>query len=182
MLRAGVLRRRAARDATQRGSDGERIAAHGLHAARGARLLTAYVAVGDEPPTRPLLEALTRAGVRVLIPAVDGDTLRWGELTDWSALVRSDRGLLEPPAVSEDAAALAAEAELLLVPALAVDRRGYRLGRGGGFYDRWLPGRAPGRVLAVVYADEVVDEVPHEPHDRRVDGALTPGGVVELGQ
>jgi 5-formyltetrahydrofolate cyclo-ligase len=65
---------------------------------------------------------------------------------------------------------------MLLVPALAVDRAGNRLGRGGGYYDRALSGiRA--QVVAVIYDDELVDAVPHEPHDRLVDATLRPLGV-----
>ena len=181
LLRASVLRRRAARDAAERVAAGENIAAHGLTAASGARVVAAYAAVGAEPPTRLLLEALVRAGVRVVLPAVDGAGLRWGELRDWSGLAASELGLLEPTRVSEDAATAAADADLLIVPALAVGRDGYRLGRGGGFYDRWLPARPRGRVLAAVYDDELLTALPHEPHDRRVDAALTPGGVVAVG-
>ncbi len=70
-------------------------------------------------------------------------------------------------------------AGLVLVPALAVDRRGVRMGRGGGSYDRVLarlaaPGRRP-LVVALLHDGEIVDEVPAEPHDRAVDAALTPG-------
>jgi len=68
------------------------------------------------------------------------------------------------------------------VPALAVDRSGHRLGRGGGFYDRWLPSTPGGSVLAVVFDEEVIEHVPREPHDRTVDAALTPSGVVPLRQ
>ena len=182
LLRASLLRRRTTRTASERRSAGERIADHGRVAADKARAVAAYAAVGDEPPTRPLVEALIRAGTRVVVPAVDGEGLRWGEVNDWAELVPSSLGLLEPGALSADAGFLAAGADLILLPALAVDRRGYRLGRGGGFYDRWLPRSPRGRLVAVVYDDEVVDEVPHEPHDRRVHAALTPGGFVELGQ
>jgi len=70
----------------------------------------------------------------------------------------------------------------VLVPALAVDRRGVRLGRGGGFYDRSLPLCAPGaRLVAVVRDEEVVDELPAEPHDVPMTHALTPGaGLIAL--
>ena len=65
---------------------------------------------------------------------------------------------------------------MILVPALAVDRSGVRLGRGGGYYDRSLPLRAPGaRLIAVVRDDELVAELPGEPHDVRMTHALTPG-------
>jgi len=182
MLRASVLRRRAGRDAAECRSAGERIARHGLAIAQDAQVVAGYAAVGSEPPTRPLLEGLVRAGVRVVLPALDGHRLRWGELGEWSALTHTDLGLLEPAELSGEAADAAAGADVILVPALAVGRDGYRLGRGGGFYDRWLPARPRGRVVAVVYDDEVVDQVPHESHDRRVDAALTPGGVVPLAQ
>jgi 5-formyltetrahydrofolate cyclo-ligase len=67
------------------------------------------------------------------------------------------------------------DADVVLVPALAVDRDGHRLGRGRGYYDRALESvTAP--VVAVVYDDDVIDDVPIEPHDRCVDGRLTPSG------
>lgn len=182
MLRASVLRRRETLSAAAREAAGARLALHGGQAVAGARVVAAYAAVGTEPPTRALLEALRAAGVRVLLPVVDGTALRWGELHEWTALRRTDGGLLEPASPSEAAAEAAAAAGAVLVPALAVDRAGHRLGRGGGFYDRWLADGPRGRVIAVVYDDELVDGVPHEPHDRRVDAALTPGGVVALGQ
>lgn len=182
MLRASGLRRRAARSPAERDSAGALIAAHGLAEAAATRVVAAHVGVGTEPPTRPLLEALVATGVRVLLPVVDGHLLRWGELRDWSGLAPSALGLLEPADADDHAAMAAATADLLVVPALAVDREGYRLGRGGGFYDRWLAGATPGRVLAVVYDDELVERLPHEGHDRRVDAALTPGGLVPVGQ
>jgi len=90
-------------------------------------------------------------------------------------------GLREPaePWLPADAVAQAA---VVLVPALAVDRAGVRLGRGAGFYDRTLPLADPSaRLVAVVRTDELLDSVPEEPHDVRMTHALTPGGVVALG-
>jgi 5-formyltetrahydrofolate cyclo-ligase len=156
------------------------LAVHGQVLAAGCQVVAAYAAVGTEPPTRPLLQALIGAGKRVLLPVVIGAELHWGELHAWSALVHGAHGLLQPEA-DEGAAAAAVAADLVLVPALAVDRAGHRLGRGGGHYDRWLP-RSAGRVVAVVYDDEVLPDLPHEAHDRRVDAAVTPGGVIPLGQ
>jgi 5-formyltetrahydrofolate cyclo-ligase len=77
-----------------------------------------------------------------------------------------------------------AEAGLILVPALAVDRRGMRLGRGAGCYDRSLPLRDPNaQLIAVVRDAELVDELPSEPHDVPMTHALTPGrGVQPLGR
>jgi len=72
--------------------------------------------------------------------------------------------------------------DLVLVPGLAFDPQGRRLGRGGGFYDRSLPLCAPGtRLVAVVRDDEVLDALPAEPHDVRMTHALTPGsGLIAL--
>ena len=114
--------------------------------------------------------------------AADGTPLplHWGEYRP-GALTRGRWGLLEPqePLLPESALA---EAGLVLVPTLAVDRGGVRLGRGSGFYDRSLCGRSPhARLVAVVRDDEVLDELPAEPHDVRMTDALTPhSGVVPL--
>ena len=154
-------------------------------AARGT--VCAHVPVGSEPGSLAMLDALYRTGVRILLPvAVTGDDgtplpLSWGEYRP-GELVAARFGLLEPAGRRLPAAALA-EAGLVIVPALAVDRRGARLGRGAGFYDRSLPLRDPAaRLMAVVRDDELLDEVPAEPHDVRMTDALTPGrGVVAVG-
>ncbi len=147
-----------------------------------ATCLTAYVGVGAEPGTGPLLAALHRAGVRVLLPVVAPDRrLEWAPYRGREALAAGAWGLLEPTG-PRLAAAAAAEADLLLVPALAVDRQGRRLGRGGGYYDRLLaalPGQQP--VVAVVYRHELLDAVPVNGHDMPVSAALTPDGLLEFG-
>ena len=126
--------------------------------------------VGTEPGSIEMLDVLLRRAERVLLPVArtaDDDTplpLRWGEYRP-GGLTRGRWGLLEPaePWLPESALA---EAGLVLVPALAIDRRGARLGRGRGFYDRSLPGRDPhARLIAVVRDDELIEELPAEPHD-----------------
>lgn len=146
----------------------------------------AYVPVGTEPGSIELLDMLLRRSARVLLPvartAAD-DTplpLRWGEYQP-GGLTRGRWGLLEPPEPWLPAPALA-QAELVMVPALAVDRRGVRLGRGGGFYDRSLGGRDPhARLIAIVRDEELVGELPAEEHDVPMTHALTPGrGLITL--
>jgi 5-formyltetrahydrofolate cyclo-ligase len=106
--------------------------------------------------------------------------LRWGEYRP-GALVPGPWGLLEPPEPVLPASALA-EATLVIVPALAVDRRGVRLGRGRGFYDRSLDGRDPqARLIAMVRDVEFVDELPAETHDVPMTDVITPrSGVMAL--
>jgi 5-formyltetrahydrofolate cyclo-ligase len=147
----------------------------------------AYVPVGTEPGSADLMDSLLRRGVRVLLPVARHDAagrpvpLHWGDYRH-GGLVQARFGLLEPaePWLPADAIATAT---VVLVPALAVDRAGVRLGRGAGFYDRSLPLAAPtARLVAVVRDDELVDRLPAEPHDVRMTHALTPdGGVVALG-
>lgn len=146
----------------------------------------AYVPVGAEPGSIGMLDVLLRRTGRVLLPIAhttcDGVPLSlwWGEYRS-DGLARGRWGLLEPrePWLPESALA---EASVVFVPALAVDRSGVRLGQGGGFYDRSLAYRDPrARLIAIVRDAELVDELPSEPHDVRMTHALTPErGVIAL--
>ncbi|MED7823612.1 5-formyltetrahydrofolate cyclo-ligase [Streptomyces chiangmaiensis] len=150
-----------------------------------ARTVAAYVSVGGEPGTMPLLEALRARDVRVLLPALRTDNdLDWGAYAGPDSLVRVRHGgkmaLLEPAGVRLGPEAVG-RADAVLLPGLAVDARGMRLGRGGGSYDRVLArleraGADPALVV-LLYDTEVVERVPEEPHDRPVHAVVTPSGV-----
>ena len=141
--------------------------------------IAAYVPVGPEPggPDLPtVLAAHARLLLPVLLPSLDLD---WAVFT--GSLAPGPRGLQEPtgPRLGVDTLATA---DLVLVPALAVDRAGNRMGRGGGSYDRALArlsGARP-RVLALLHEGELVATVPAEPHDRPVHGVITPRGGLTL--
>ncbi|MBV9293045.1 MAG: 5-formyltetrahydrofolate cyclo-ligase [Frankiales bacterium] len=181
-LREQVLARRRALTADDRAAAGEQLAAVATQRWTGVGCLAAYAAVGAEPPTRQLLDALHAGGACVLLPVVAGEDLHWAAYAGWDRLRRSDRGLLEPDPVTAEPGALET-AEVVLVPALAVDRHGHRLGRGAGYYDRSLTDRAgTADLVAVVYDDEVFDDLPVEPHDIDVRWALTPTGLLPLGE
>jgi 5-formyltetrahydrofolate cyclo-ligase len=146
----------------------------------------AYVPVGSEPGSIDMLDVLLRRSARVLLPVARtcaDDTplpLRWGQYRH-GGLVTARWGLLEPSEPWLPGSALA-EASLVLLPALAVDHRGVRLGRGRGFYDRSLPARDPqARLVAMVRDAEVVDELPSEHHDVPMTHILTPErGLITL--
>ncbi|MFB6550271.1 5-formyltetrahydrofolate cyclo-ligase [Streptomyces sp. NPDC056405] len=150
-----------------------------------AHAVAAYVSVGAEPGTLALLDALRARGVRVLLPALLPDNdLDWGEYAgaDSLTLVRhGGRMALSEPAGERLGPDAVTEADVVLLPGLAVDGRGMRLGRGGGSYDRVLArlDRAGARpaLLVLLYDSEVVAQVPAEPHDRPVDAVVTPSGV-----
>lgn len=148
---------------------------------RRAATVACYVSVSTEPGTGPLLDALQARGRRVILPVLqrDGD-LDWAAYTGPDALVAAGRGLLEPagPRLGPDAVATA---DVLLCPAVAVDRAGMRLGRGGGSYDRALSRVPVGTfVCALLYDGELLDAVPADDHDRRVGAVATPSGVTRL--
>jgi 5-formyltetrahydrofolate cyclo-ligase len=126
----------------------------------------AYYSVGIEPDTRGLVYALWKRGSYVLLPVLlPGGDLDWASYEGPDSLVPGPRGTLQPIEPPRGTAAVAS-ADLVIVPALAVDRRGIRLGRGGGSYDRALA-RVGGPVptVALLYDGELLDEVPSGPHD-----------------
>jgi 5-formyltetrahydrofolate cyclo-ligase len=173
-LRHAVVAARAAIGTDRRTAAGAAIAAAGLERWRDLGTIAAYLSVGNEPPTRELVDALTAAGVRVLLPIIDADGLDWAAYSGPDDLARGPLGIVEPTGPRLGVTALTS-ATVVVVPALAVDRQGNRLGRGRGFYDRALVGvTAP--VVAVLYDEELFDAVPSEPHDRRVDEVLQPRG------
>jgi 5-formyltetrahydrofolate cyclo-ligase len=172
-----VLRvRRAERGEAERARAGEALA--GYADSLGPGPIAAFVGIRGEPPTLVLLAALHARGVRVLLPLLRDDLdLEWAVFDgDAGRLVEGLRGVLEPDGISLGLDGIA-EAALVLVPALAVDGAGHRLGQGGGSYDRALT-RTSAPVLAVVFDDELLESVPVQPHDRPVGGTLTPAGGV----
>ncbi|MFF8674422.1 5-formyltetrahydrofolate cyclo-ligase [Streptomyces sp. NPDC015242] len=150
-----------------------------------AGTVAAYVSVGSEPGTLALLDTLRARGVRVLLPVLLPDNdLDWGVYEGEDTLVRVRHGgrmaLSEPAGERLGPDAVTAVGAVLL-PGLAVDGRGMRLGRGGGSYDRVLArleraGAHPALVV-LLYDAEVVDRVPEEPHDRPVHAVVTPSAV-----
>ncbi|WP_190133394.1 5-formyltetrahydrofolate cyclo-ligase [Streptomyces mashuensis] len=182
-LRRSLLAARSALTAEERQAAEAALARRALELPElaDAGTVAAYVSVGSEPGTRALLETLRARGVRVLLPVLLPDNdLDWALYRGPDHLLRAGRGLLEPDGERLGPAAVTG-ADTVLLPGLAVDGRGLRLGRGGGSYDRVLArlehaGADPARVV-LLYDDEVVARVPEEPHDHPVHAVVTPGGV-----
>lgn len=180
-LRRELLAARRALPEAVRRTESEQLCGHLGAVVGDARTVCAYLPVGSEPGSPEMLDILSELCGTVLLPVVrtgpDGAhlALHWGRYKR-GRLIPGPFGLREPaePWFPADAVA---RAELVLVPAVAVDRRGIRLGRGGGFYDRSLPMCTPGtRLVAVVRDCEILDEVPGDSHDVPMTHALTPGG------
>jgi 5-formyltetrahydrofolate cyclo-ligase len=186
-LRAAILSARRAVPADRRRAESDALCKRLAAQAQPGQTVCAYVPVGSEPGSTAMLDALVAAGARVLLPVAHEDDagtplpLSWGVYRE-GGLVEARFGLREPdgPWLPADAIRSAAT---VVVPALAVDRTGVRLGRGAGFYDRTLAMADPAaRLIALVRDDELVEHLPGEPHDVPMTHALTPSlGLVDLG-
>ncbi len=178
ILRRELLARRRARPAAERRASGETLALHALSQlalSRGPRI-ACYLPMAEEPDTLPLIETLRGRGVEVIVPVSEPATrmLDW-VLVDDEPTTFGAHGIAEPAGARLGPGALAT-CTTAFVPALAVDHAGHRLGRGAGYYDRALE-HYPGLTCAIVFADELVPALPHEPHDVTVNVALTPAGI-----
>lgn len=197
-LRAELRERRRIRPSHEREVAAERLTQQliALTSTLGPRSLSCYLSTPDEPPTRAFLRWACERGIDVLVPVSrDDGLLDWApydappldagaspggsvaaaeaELLDAAGMPVPDAELLSPLAINE--------VGLILVPAAAVDRAGMRMGWGRGYFDKTLGSmdrRPP--VFAVVFDDELVDELPSEPHDERVDGVVTPSGITRF--
>ncbi|TFV48478.1 5-formyltetrahydrofolate cyclo-ligase [Blastococcus sp. TF02A-35] len=176
-LRERLLAGRLARPLAERAAAADAVAAALVGSLAGrVSTLAAFVPDPEEPGHGRLPEALTALGARLLLPVVppSGRVLDWAEHTGELEVGRY--GLSQPVGPRLGATALSA-ADTVVVPALAVDRRGIRLGRGGGYYDRALAHARPDAVLVtLVFDDERVEELPAEAHDRPVTAVVTPSG------
>ena len=182
-LRRRVIAARSALPAEQRAAAARQIRDAVLSDRRleMAGTVAAYYSIGAEPGTHGLVFGLYKRGTYVLLPVLrpDGD-LDWASYEGPDSLVPGPRGLLEPAEARRGVDAIT-RADAVLVPALAVDRSGNRLGRGGGSYDRALA-RVGALIplIALLYDGELAQEVPAEPHDVPVRTVAQPGGIQEL--
>ncbi|MGH3359551.1 MAG: 5-formyltetrahydrofolate cyclo-ligase [Nocardioidaceae bacterium] len=140
-----------------------------------AEVVAVYLSVGDEPPTRRLADALLERGATVLSPVMAPNrVLDWAAYTGADELRVAAYGIAEPSGARLGGTALRS-AGVVVLPALAVDRTGRRLGRGAGYYDRALAHADPRATrIALVFDDELADFVPTEPHDEPVHLVVTP--------
>lgn len=184
-LRAQLVAGRRALTAQQRTDAGRwlRDTVLGLPETEMAGTAAVYYSVGAEPDTRGLIFALWKRGTYVLLPRLqpDGD-LDWASYEGPDSLAPGPRGLLEPTEPPRGVTAITS-ADLIIVPALAVDRNGERLGRGGGSYDRALARVGPAVLtLALLYDGELVGQLPSGPQDVAVRAAARPAeGISRFG-
>lgn len=182
VLRRMITAARAGLTDEQRSAAGRllRDAVLSLPEAQMAGTVAAYYSAGTEPSTRGLVYALWKRGAYVLLPLVrSDDDLDWASYEGPESMTPAGYGLLEPVQAARHSIA---SADLVIVPALAADRRGNRLGRGRGCYDRALAQVGPLiPTIALLYDGELLDHVPAGPLDRPVAMAAQPSaGVTRL--
>jgi 5-formyltetrahydrofolate cyclo-ligase len=139
--------------------------------------IAVFVALRDELPTRPLFEAVRRAGRGCLLPRCrPGGLLDFARVDDWGELVRGPFGTREPPA--DWPPEPMSTSDLIFVPGLAFDRRGGRIGRGGGYYDRTFAAMGADMPFrcGLAYAARIVDRIPTGELDVRVDAVASDVG------
>jgi len=180
-LREEAKARRAAIAISDRTAAADRLAERGLDDVPGfdpASVVSGFLAIGEEINPGRLMSRLHRQGTTISLPVMvgKGRPLEFRAWAPGAPLKTVVWGIREP----EDTAPVV-EPDVLLVPLLAFDRTGARLGYGGGFYDRTieeLRRRKPIITVGLAYASQEVDAVPHLDYDERLDWVLTPEGLI----
>ena len=145
-----------------------------------ASVIASYISYGDEPNTQDLNKALLQAGKDLYLPRVVGDNLEWvlwSGSSDQLVSSKLSKQLLEPTGQALTDLSLI---ELIIVPALRIDRSGYRLGQGGGFYDRALS-KLSAWSIGLIHPDEISGvELPREDFDVALKAAATPDLILRF--
>ncbi|MEO0995293.1 MAG: 5-formyltetrahydrofolate cyclo-ligase [Pseudomonadota bacterium] len=177
LRRLAFSRRRAAKaaDAGAAEAAADRFEAAGF--ANGAMIVAGYRPIRTEIDPTPLMERLSARGLRLAVPVIEGAGLPL-MFREWFPGARMTTGAFGAEVPAEGAWV---EPDLLIVPLMAFDRALWRLGYGGGFYDRTLEGlraQRPTQAIGYAFAAQAFDEVPREPTDQRLDAVVTEAEVI----
>jgi 5-formyltetrahydrofolate cyclo-ligase len=183
-LRAELRERRRTMTTTEREASAAAITRNLISLASEPKVtyIAAYLSTPDEPSTRQFLDWASDEGIRILLPISRHDGL-----LDWAPYVAMDDiegrdAFGMPTPTSELLGPIAInDVDLIIVPAASIDRTGMRMGWGRGYFDKTLGSmeRCP-PVYAVIFDGELVDSVPSEVHDQKVNGVVTPSGVTHF--
>ena len=142
-----------------------------------ASTIASYLSYDQEPSTVEINEAFLRDGKTLVLPRINGDQLEWVIWTGDPSQLTSKKKISEPIGEAlQDLSVIKA----VIVPALRIDQFGYRLGQGGGYYDRALAQLSAWKI-GLIYANELItEELPREAHDIALDAAASPSLVVRF--
>lgn len=138
-----------------------------------AKIIGAYFATGSEVKTDLLIGEAKRLGKVVALPRAEKDMINFYEISSTSELVAGRFGVMEPLPVRP-----VHTIDLLVVPGIAFDKKGYRLGYGKGYYDRYLSEKKPQFAIGLAYNFQLLESLPHDAHDVKMDAISTEDGIL----
>ena len=146
-----------------------------------ADIILLYFPVKNELSVLPLIDTAKKLNIKIAFPVCEKatKTLIFKEIESIDDLKSADFGLLEPCDTCKEAHLT--QSSLCIVPALAFSHDGYRIGYGGGYYDRFLED-FPGVSIGVAYRELTLESLPHEPHDKKVYILVNEGGVLRINE
>src|SRR5829696_195691 len=136
-----------------------------------AKVVGAYYAFGSEVTTELIIEHAKILGKKIALPRVEEDKITFYELSSTKSLIKGRFGIMEPPPYEH-----MSEIDILVVPGIAFDKKGNRLGYGKGFYDRLLSGK---RIFSIglAYSFQLLENLPHDKYDKRLDAIASEDGI-----
>ncbi|SHO47070.1 5-formyltetrahydrofolate cyclo-ligase [Nitrosotalea sinensis] len=132
-----------------------------------------YYSIGSEVQTHELIQEFFNQGKEVALPRVEKNDIIFKKITSMSDLEMGSFSVMEPKEKCETVKKL----DVILVPAIALTRDGYRLGYGFGFYDRYLHGKKS-KKIGLAYAKHILKSFPHDDHDIKMDCIVTEDSVI----
>ena len=138
---------------------------------QSAKVVGAYFAFGSEVATELIIERAKMLGKKIALPRVEEDKITFYELSSTKSLIRGRFGIMEPPPYGH-----MDEIDLLVVPGIAFDKKGNRLGYGKGFYDRLLSGKRTFSI-GLAYSFQLLENLPHDRYDKRLDAIASEDGI-----
>ncbi|HEX6282500.1 MAG TPA: 5-formyltetrahydrofolate cyclo-ligase [Nitrososphaera sp.] len=136
-----------------------------------AKVVGAYSAFGSEVSTELIIERARILGKKIALPRVEEDKITFYELSSTKSLIRGRFGIMEPPPYGR-----ISEIDMLVAPGIAFDKKGYRIGYGKGFYDRFLLGKRTFSI-GLAYGFQLLENLPHDTHDKRLDAIASEDGL-----
>lgn len=140
---------------------------------RNAKIIGAYHSVGSEVRTQGIIQEILNAGKELALPKVERNDLVFKKISNMSDLEIGNFSVMEPKERCEAAKKI----DVIIVPAIALTREGYRLGYGFGYYDRYLHNKRS-KKIALSFSKQVVKSIPHDNHDIKVDAIVTEDEVI----
>jgi len=136
-----------------------------------AKVVGTYYAVGSEVTTELIIKRATILGKKIALPRVEEDKITFYEPSSTKSLIRGRFGILEPPPYEQ-----MNDIDILIVPGIAFDKNGNRLGYGMGFYDRLLSCKRTFSI-GLAYSFQLLENLPHDKYDKRLDAIASEDGI-----